>query len=76
MPAELRETRHLVPLSFSDEAYNRLLEIQGKTNAENPVKAIQKALRVCEWVADQQRLGRIIAVLEDDTVVGKTTFLF
>jgi hypothetical protein len=55
-----------VQLDFSEDAFNRLEEIQQETGVASKADVIREAIRVYEWLAEQSKTGRFIEVQEQD----------
>lgn len=55
-----------VQLDFSEDAFDRLEDLRKETDAISKADVIRNALRVYEWLAEQSRAGRFIAVQDED----------
>jgi hypothetical protein len=64
--AEARSQR--VTLEFSPEAFERLAEIRKLAGADTNADVFRKALRVLEWVLEQQKCGVRLQVERDGAV--------
>lgn len=61
-------TRHRLQLDFSREAYNRLVDLRGRSEARTNAEVVRNALRLFEWFLDQKRNGYKIQLVKDNEV--------
>lgn len=58
--------RHRVQFDFTPASYKKLLEIRDRAGATSNAEVVRDALRVYNWVLDQQDKGMSIQVVSDD----------
>lgn len=65
-----------IQFEFSSEAVERLNKIKRESNAISYVEVVRNALRVYEWVLENERSGFEIGVVKDDDLVKIIKFLY
>lgn len=72
---ERRGETKRIQFEFSAEALQRLNKMRDQTDAASYAELVRDALRVYEWVIDQQRAGNDIGVVKDDILVKTVRFI-
>lgn len=66
---------HRIQFEFSDEAYERMGKIKELTGATSFAELIRKALRVYEWVVQQEKNGYAIGLVKDGKMAKEVKFV-
>lgn len=65
---ERRGEAKRIQFEFSPDALERLNKLKEKTDANSYAELVRNALRIYEWVIDQQDEGWEVALAKGDTV--------
>lgn len=74
--AEPKSETRRIQFEFSPEAYERLQQIKAETGAQSYAELVRNALRLYEWVIQQERDGYKIGVTKENKLVREVEFLF
>ncbi len=66
---------HRIQFQFSPEAYARLQALQKRVDASSYAELVRNALRIYEWILDQEDEGNSFALVKDDEVVKQIKFV-
>lgn len=64
-----------IQFEFSPEAHNRLNALKNQTNAASYAELVRNALRVYEWVLEQENEGNAIGVFRDGKPLKEVKFV-
>lgn len=67
--------RHRLQFEFSADTYERLAHMKGKAGAASFAELVRDALRVYEWLLDQEKEGYDLALVKDGKLVKGVKFL-
>ena len=68
--------RHRLQFEFSAEAYERLNTMKDKTRASSYADLVRNALRMYEWLVEQQENGCEIALVKEGQPLKAVQFMF
>jgi hypothetical protein len=72
--AERRGDSKRIQFEFSANALDRLNRMKEQTGASSYAELVRDALRVYEWVLEQEKGGYDIGLVKDDTLVKTVKF--
>jgi hypothetical protein len=78
-PAQTEERRtdpKRIQFEFSPDAVERLDRIKRETNAGSYAELIRNAIRVYEWVIENERNGFELGVVKEDNLLKVVKFLY
>lgn len=64
-----------VQFEFSQDAIDRLNRMKGETDASSYAEVVRDALRIYEWVLEQERAGYEIGLVKDDVLTKTVKFM-
>ena len=65
-----------IQFEFSADAYERLNTLKEMTASASYAELIRNALRVYEWVMEQEKEGNQIGIIKDNKMVKEVKFIF
>ena len=71
----MKSEPHRIQFQFSPEAYTRLNDLRDRVEATSYAELVRNALRIYEWVLDQEKEGYSFALIKDDKLVKEIKFV-
>ncbi len=65
-----------IQFEFSAEAHNRLTRLKEETDASSYAELVRNAIRVHEWVIEQETEGNSIGLFKDGKPLKEVKFLY
>ena len=65
-----------IQFEFSVEAHNRLSRLKEETDASSYAELVRNAIRVYEWVVEQEKEGNSIGIFKDGKPLKEVKFLY
>ena len=72
---ERRSEAKRIQFEFSAEALERLNRLKDQTDVASYAELVRDALRIYEWVIQQQGAGYDIGLVKDETLVKTVKFI-